>query len=148
LNLFGLLVSSASSSVDASAFGCVVILSLCLTLNYVISSLIVGTLKSVYNTFRYIPRSIYYSSVKWKARLKCILNNTRAYQEEYTCSRKRIAAARECLRKKRKVLKRKVDQIVEFHTKNEIKKFHKRIREVTQEFKPRTNACKTQMVKY
>ena len=31
---------------DASSFGCVVILSLYLTLNFVISSLIVGTFKS------------------------------------------------------------------------------------------------------
>jgi hypothetical protein len=41
LNLFSLLGSS-SRSVDASSFGCVVILSLYLTLNFVISSLIVG----------------------------------------------------------------------------------------------------------
>jgi len=46
LNHFGLLGSSSSSSVDASSFGCVVILSLYLTLNFVISSLIVCTLKS------------------------------------------------------------------------------------------------------
>jgi hypothetical protein len=46
LNLFSLLVSSSSSSVDASSFGCVVILSLYLTLNFVISSLNVGTCKS------------------------------------------------------------------------------------------------------
>jgi hypothetical protein len=31
---------------------------------------------------------------------------------------------------------------VEHHTKNESNKFHKRIREVTQEFKPRINACR------
>jgi hypothetical protein len=46
LNLFSLLGSSSSSSVDASSFGCVVILSLYLTLNFVISSLVVGTFKS------------------------------------------------------------------------------------------------------
>ena len=47
MNLFSLLVSSFSSSVDASSFGYVVILSLYLMLNFVISSLIVGTFKSV-----------------------------------------------------------------------------------------------------
>jgi len=46
LNLFSLLGSSSSSSVDASLFGCVDILYLYLTLNFVISSLIVGTYKS------------------------------------------------------------------------------------------------------
>ena len=53
LNLFGLLgsssyysfSSSSSSSVDASSFGCFAALSLYLTLNFVISSLIVGTFK-------------------------------------------------------------------------------------------------------
>jgi len=44
LNPFSLLGSS--SSVDASSFGCVAILSLYLTLNFVISSPIVGTFKS------------------------------------------------------------------------------------------------------
>ena len=47
LNLFSLLGSPSSSSVDTSSFGCVVILSLYLTLKFVISSLIVGTFKSV-----------------------------------------------------------------------------------------------------
>jgi hypothetical protein len=42
LNLFSLLGSSSSSSVDASSFGYVVILSLYLTVNFVISSLTVG----------------------------------------------------------------------------------------------------------
>jgi len=46
LNIFSLLDSSSSSSADASSFGCVVILSLSLTLNFVIYSLIVGTFKS------------------------------------------------------------------------------------------------------
>jgi hypothetical protein len=36
--------------VDASSFGCVVILSLLFTLNFVISSVTVGTFKSVYKT--------------------------------------------------------------------------------------------------
>jgi hypothetical protein len=49
LNVFSLLGSSSSSSVDASSYGCV-ILSLYLTLNSVISSLIVGTFKSVCKT--------------------------------------------------------------------------------------------------
>jgi hypothetical protein len=47
LNLFSLQGSSSSSSVDASSFGSVVILSLYLTLNIVISSVIIGTFKSV-----------------------------------------------------------------------------------------------------
>ena len=46
LNLCSLLDSSSSSSVDARSFGGVVILSLSLKLNFVISSLIVGTFKS------------------------------------------------------------------------------------------------------
>ena len=48
MNLFSLLVSSSSSSVDARSFGCVVILSLYMKLNFVISSLIVGTFMSAY----------------------------------------------------------------------------------------------------
>jgi hypothetical protein len=50
VNIFSLLGSYSSSSVDASSFGCVVILSLYLTLNFVIYSLTVGALKSVRNT--------------------------------------------------------------------------------------------------
>ena len=46
-------------------------------------------------------------------------SNTRANQEEY--NKKRIAAARVCRRKKREALKRKVDDIVEHHSKNESK---------------------------
>jgi hypothetical protein len=46
LNLFSLLGSSSSSSVGASSFLCVVILSLYLTLNFVISSLTVRTFRS------------------------------------------------------------------------------------------------------
>jgi len=49
-SLFSLLGSSSSSSVDASSFGCVVILSLYLTLNFVIFFLIVGTFKSARKT--------------------------------------------------------------------------------------------------
>jgi len=79
---------------------------------------------------------------KREARLKCILRNTRTNQEEY--NRKRIAAARVCRRKKREVLKRKVDAIVEHHTKNESRKFYKRIQEVTQEFKPNINVCRSE----
>jgi hypothetical protein len=48
MNLFSILCSSSSMSVDASSFGCAVILSLYLTLNFVIYSLI--TLQSVHNT--------------------------------------------------------------------------------------------------
>jgi hypothetical protein len=50
LNLFSLLGFCSSSTVDASSFRCVVILSLYLTLNFVISSLTVGTFQSVCNT--------------------------------------------------------------------------------------------------
>jgi hypothetical protein len=49
-NPFSLLGSSSSSGVDASAFGSVIILSLYLTLNFVISSLIVGAFKSACKT--------------------------------------------------------------------------------------------------
>jgi hypothetical protein len=56
LNLFSLLGSSSSSSVDASSFVCVVILSLYLTLNLVISSLIVDTFNSVDKTLLDIYR--------------------------------------------------------------------------------------------
>jgi len=77
---------------------------------------------------------------KQEARLKCIQRNTRANQEEY--NKKRTATARLCHRKKREALKRKVDAIVEHHTKNESNKFYKRIQEVTQEFKPSMNVCR------
>ena len=50
LNVFSLLGSSSSSSVDASSFGCVVILSLYLTLNFVISFVIFGTFKPACKT--------------------------------------------------------------------------------------------------
>ena len=46
LNLFSLLGPSSSISVDACSFVCVVILSPYMSLNFVISSLIVGTFKS------------------------------------------------------------------------------------------------------
>ena len=56
LNLFSLLGSSSSSNVDASSYGCVVILSPYLTLNFVISSLIVGNFKSyLYHPLYIIP---------------------------------------------------------------------------------------------
>ena len=47
-----------------------------------------------------------------------------------------------CRRKKRDILKRKGDETVEHHTKNEGKKYYKRIQETTEEFKPRGNACR------
>jgi len=78
--------------------------------------------------------------IKRDARLKCLQRNTRANQEDY--NRKRIAAVRVCRRKKREVMQRKVEEIVEHHTKNESKKYYKRIQDVTQEFKPRVNACR------
>ena len=62
LNLFSLLGSSSSSSVDASSFGCVDILSLYLTPHFVISSLIIGTFKSACKTVMCIPQSVYYCS--------------------------------------------------------------------------------------
>ena len=72
--------------------------------------------------------------------MKCIQRNTRANQDEY--NQKRLAAARVCRRKKREALQKKADEIIEYHTKNESKKLCKRIREITQEFKPRINACR------
>jgi len=39
-------------------------------------------------------------------------------------------------------MQRKVDKILEHHTKNESKKYYKRIQDSTQEFKPRVNACR------
>ena len=59
LNLFNLQGSSSSSSVDASSFGCAVILSVCLTLNFVISSLIVGTFRSACKTLLDIYRGAF-----------------------------------------------------------------------------------------
>jgi hypothetical protein len=55
LNLFDLLDFSSASSGAASWFGCVVILSLYLTLNFVISSVTVVTFQCVCNT----PLDIY-----------------------------------------------------------------------------------------
>jgi hypothetical protein len=48
--IFFSLLGSSSSSVNTSSFGCAVILSLYLTLNFVISSLIVGTFRSACKT--------------------------------------------------------------------------------------------------
>jgi len=76
--------------------------------------------------------------VKQDARLKCIQRSTRSNQEDY--SRERIAAARVSCRKKRELLKTKFDENVEHHTKNESKKYYRRIQEITREFKPRVNA--------
>jgi hypothetical protein len=59
LNLFSLLGSFSSSSVDASSFGCVVILAPYFTLNVVISSLTVGTFKSVCKTLLDIYRGAF-----------------------------------------------------------------------------------------
>jgi hypothetical protein len=65
---------------------------------------------------------------------------TRANQEDY--NRERIAAYRVCRKKKRELLKTKVDETVEHHTKNESKKCYKRIQGLAQEFKLRVNACR------
>ena len=58
--------------------------------------------------------------IKREARLKCLQHNTRANLEDY--NRKRIAAARVCHRKKREVVQRKFDEIVEHRTNNGSKK--------------------------
>ena len=78
--------------------------------------------------------------IKREARLKCLQRNKRANQED--CNRKIITAVRVCHRKKREIIQRKVDKIVEHHTKNESKKYYKTIQDVIQEFKPRVNACR------
>jgi hypothetical protein len=49
-NLFNLLGSSSSSIVDESSFGCMVIISMYLMLNFVIYSLTVDLCKSVYRS--------------------------------------------------------------------------------------------------
>ena len=59
LNRFSLLGYFSSSSVDAGLFGCVVILSLYLTMNFVITSPIVGTSKSVCMTLLNIYHGTY-----------------------------------------------------------------------------------------
>ena len=41
-------------------------------------------------------------------------------------------------------LKRKVNAVVEHHTRNESKKFYRRIQEVAQEFKPSINVCRSE----
>ena len=41
-------------------------------------------------------------------------------------------------------LKRKVNAVVEHHTRNESKKFYRGIQEVTQEFKPRINVRRSE----
>ena len=61
--------------------------------------------------------------VKRQARLKFVQRSTRTNEEDY--NRKRIAASRLCRREKRELLKTKVDEIVEHHTKNESKKYYK-----------------------
>jgi hypothetical protein len=76
--------------------------------------------------------------VKREARIKCIQRSTRANQEDY--NRKRIATYRVCRRKKRELLRTKVDKTVEHHTKNESKKYYKRMQDLAQEFKLRVNA--------
>jgi hypothetical protein len=66
--------------------------------------------RCIYNDKWYDQECQEIIEAKRKARLKCIQCNTRANQEEY--SQKRIAAARVCHRKKRDILKRKVDETV------------------------------------
>jgi hypothetical protein len=58
VNLFNLLGSYSASSLDASSFGCVVILSVYLTQYFVVSALIVGSFKSVHK----IVLDIYYGA--------------------------------------------------------------------------------------
>jgi len=64
LNLFGFIVSSSSCNMDASSFKFVVILSLCLTLNFVISYIIVGTFKSAFKTLLEIYHGAY--TIIWR----------------------------------------------------------------------------------
>jgi hypothetical protein len=45
-------------------------------------------------------------------------------------------ATRTCRKKKRDPLGRKIDSIIEYHRKNESRKFHKKLKEVTQEYRP------------
>jgi hypothetical protein len=59
VNLFCLLGCSSSSSVDASSFGCVNILSLYWMVNFVIYSLIVGTFESLCNALLDIHREAF-----------------------------------------------------------------------------------------
>ena len=68
MNLFSLLGSSSPSSVDASSFGCAVVLSLYLTLNFVISSLIVGTFKSARTTLLDIYNGAF-TVARWTLRI-------------------------------------------------------------------------------
>jgi hypothetical protein len=63
--------------VDASPFGCVVILSPCLTLNFVIPSQIVGTFMSVCNTLLDIYRGAF--TVAWRT-LFCVLCNISVFE--------------------------------------------------------------------
>jgi len=51
--------------------------------------------------------------------MTCLQCNTRDNQEDY--NRKRIAAARVCHRKKRELIQRKVDEIVEHHTQMKVR---------------------------
>jgi len=74
-----------------------------------------------------------------EAGLKFIQCSTRVNQD-YNSNR--IAAARVCCTKKREPLRTKVDEFSDHHSKNESKKCYKRIQEITQEFKPRVNACR------
>ena len=59
MNLFSLLDSSFSSSLNASSFGFIVVLSLYLTLNFVISSVIVGAFKSAFKTLLDIHHGVF-----------------------------------------------------------------------------------------
>jgi len=103
-------------------------------------SSVIGEKQHERNEERYDQECREMMEVKREARLKCIQRSTRANQEDY--NRKRIAAYRVCRRKKRELLKTKVDEIVHHHTKNESKKYYKRIQDLAQEFKPRVNACR------
>jgi hypothetical protein len=66
--------------------------------------------------------------VKREARLKSIQYSTRTSENDY--NRKRIAASRECCRKKRELLKTKVDEIVDYCITPRIK-----VRNIIKEFK-------------
>jgi hypothetical protein len=77
---------------------------------------------------------------KKQARMRCLQRNTRANRDLY--NEKRVLATRTCRNKKREALGRKIDSIIENHRKNESRKVHKKLKEVTQEYRPKAIACK------
>ena len=72
MNLFSLLGSSFSSSVDASSFGCAVVLSLYLTLKFVISSIIVDIFRSAFVTLLDMNHGAF-TIARWSQRILIFL---------------------------------------------------------------------------